>query len=100
MREWSSLWSRLKLMVSLRAALNRRMGKETSPKVRCPFQTLDAINVPSLLDWLPAYYKGKSDVNNGCKDTYCLFPRSQTPHRAQSLAVRSEAARRAANVRM
>src|ERR1051326_5358475 len=43
MREWSALCSMLKLMVSLRAALNNRTGKETRPNVRCPFQTLLAI---------------------------------------------------------
>src|ERR1700693_4919676 len=48
MRELSSLCSRLKLTVSPRAALNRRTGKDTRPKVRCPFHTLLATFVTSL----------------------------------------------------
>ena len=42
-REPSALWSWLKLMLSLRAALYNLMGNDTSPKVRCPFQTVDAM---------------------------------------------------------
>ncbi len=43
MREPSCLWSWLKLMLSLRAAEYNLTGNETNPKVRCPFQTVDAI---------------------------------------------------------
>src|SRR6266567_8280594 len=46
MREWSSLCSRLKLTVSLRAALNNRIGNETRPNVRWPLHTLAAITTP------------------------------------------------------
>jgi hypothetical protein len=34
----------LKLTVSPRAALYKRTGSETSPNVRCPFQTVLAIH--------------------------------------------------------
>jgi hypothetical protein len=37
----------LKLMLSLRAALYNLIGNETSPNVRCPFQTVDAIAASS-----------------------------------------------------
>ena len=43
-------------MVSLRAALKSRIGNETRPKVRWPFQTLDAIKSLSEL-WFSRYYK-------------------------------------------
>ena len=43
MRELSLACSRLKLTVSPRAALYKRTGSETSPNVRCPFQTVLAI---------------------------------------------------------
>src|SRR5579872_5457186 len=36
-------------MLSLRAALYNLTGNETSPKVRCPFQTVDAIVDPQVL---------------------------------------------------
>src|SRR5258707_13569090 len=49
MRELSSLCSRLKLTVSPRAQLNRCTGNETRPKVRCPFHTLLATFVTSLV---------------------------------------------------
>src|ERR1700687_3969945 len=49
MRELSSLCRRLKLTVSTRAALNRRTGKDTRPNVRCPFHTLLATFVTSLV---------------------------------------------------
>src|SRR5262249_42674280 len=42
-RVWHSLWSWLKLMRSLRGAVNNRIGIEISPKGRCPFQTLLAM---------------------------------------------------------
>src|SRR5215467_95029 len=42
-RVWHSLWSWLKLMRSLRAAVVMRTGIEIKPKVRCPFQTVEAI---------------------------------------------------------
>jgi len=37
----------LKLMLSLRAALYNLTGNETSPNVRCPFQTVEAIDYTS-----------------------------------------------------
>ena len=43
MRELSFACNRLKLTVSPRAALYKRTGSETSPNVRCPFQTVLAI---------------------------------------------------------
>src|SRR5215472_4687581 len=46
-RVWHSLWSWLKLMRSLRAAVVKRTGIEIKPKVRCPFQTVEAM--PQLL---------------------------------------------------
>src|SRR5215472_1096211 len=42
-RDWHSLWSWLKLMRSLRAAVNMRTGIEINPKVRWPFQTVVAM---------------------------------------------------------
>src|SRR5215470_17878347 len=42
-RVWHSLWSWLKLMRSVRAAVVKRTGIEIKPKVRCPFQTVEAI---------------------------------------------------------
>src|SRR5690349_1028296 len=75
MREWSLLCNKLKLTVSLRAALKRRTGNETRPKVRWPFHTLDAICEPQSLR-LSRYYKARYhvkrplDVNEGCKGTY------------------------------
>src|SRR5581483_5556744 len=46
-REPSALWSWLKLMLSLRAALYNLIGNDTRPKVRCPFHTVDAIGSTS-----------------------------------------------------
>src|SRR5262252_10025767 len=47
-RVWHSLWSWLKLMRSVRAEVVKRTGIEIKPKVRCPFQTVEAIsNLPS-----------------------------------------------------
>src|SRR3954463_10790396 len=45
-RELSCLWSWLKLTVSLRAALYNLTGKDTRPKVRWPFHTVEAIRNP------------------------------------------------------
>src|SRR3954468_6848537 len=45
-RELSSLCSWLKLTVSLRAALYNLTGKDTRPKVRWPFHTVEAIKSP------------------------------------------------------
>jgi hypothetical protein len=42
-RVWHSLWSWLKLMRSLRAAVVSRTGIEIKPKVRWPFQTVVAM---------------------------------------------------------
>src|SRR6266568_7401531 len=42
-RVWHSLWSWLKLMRSVRAAVVKRTGIEIKPKVRCPFQTVEAM---------------------------------------------------------
>src|SRR6266576_717589 len=42
-RVWHSLWSWLKLMRSPRAAVVIRTGIEIKPKVRCPFQTVVAM---------------------------------------------------------
>src|SRR6184192_2308182 len=42
-RVWHSLWSWLKLMRSVRAAVVSRTGIEIKPKVRCPFQTVEAM---------------------------------------------------------
>jgi hypothetical protein len=47
-REPSVLWSWLKLMLSLLAALYNLTGKETKPNVRCPFQTVDAMFTSSV----------------------------------------------------
>src|SRR5260370_41288760 len=54
MREPSALCSWLKLMLSLRAALYNLTGNDTSPKVRCPFQTVDAISDTSNTSMKPA----------------------------------------------
>src|SRR5438128_9509150 len=62
MREWSSLCRRLKLMVSLRAALNSRIGNDTKPNVRWPFQVLAAIE-PLSQNSVSRYYKPLYDVN-------------------------------------
>src|SRR5436305_10882693 len=45
-RELSCLCSWLKLTVSLRAALYNLTGKDTKPKVRWPFHTVEAIRLP------------------------------------------------------
>src|SRR5215467_3187275 len=42
-RVWHSLWSWLKLMRSLRAAVVILTGIEIKPKVRWPFQTVEAM---------------------------------------------------------
>ena len=42
-RVWHSLWSWLKLIRSLRAAVVIRTGIEIKPKVRCPFHTVEAM---------------------------------------------------------
>jgi hypothetical protein len=50
MREWHTVWSWFKLMRSVRAAANSRIGIETKPKVRWPFQTEVAIkSLPSSI---------------------------------------------------
>ena len=55
----------LKLIVSLRAALNSRTGNETIPKVRWPFQTLDAIIAApdQQLPCFSQYYKAQCDFS-------------------------------------
>src|SRR5215475_15638362 len=54
-REWHTEWSWLKLILSPRAAENRRIGIEIKPKVRWPFQTVVAIR--QLLLVSPGGYK-------------------------------------------
>src|SRR4051812_5996881 len=86
MREWSSLCSRLKLMVSLRAALKSRTGMVTRPNVRCPFQTLAAIcHPPWACDHTVRfllYSKVDYDVNGRFERDLC--PSTSTPRNAAS----------------
>src|ERR1700683_2879820 len=74
-------------MVSLRAALNRRIGNETRPKVRWPFHTLDAISTllrtdPQNQATTIRYYK-KRGVGNLHKMS-CNSDGSNRPTRGKS----------------
>src|ERR1700733_2271418 len=65
-------------MLSLRAALYNLTGNETSPKVRCPFHTVDAMGVLRL------YY----NPNIPCRICNCIRCGART--RACSVGTRAD----------